>query len=497
MSIISDNNYKVETFFTIRLFKFSEAQRFLIPQRQNSQPVSSFRYNPNHNRVHHRNSFTHSQGFLANRQDTSREIFQTRPGQQLSPSFDNRRKSIFRFQNTIAGHHQTKKHPFDSSEHIPKPSASESVKHASAHKPFHVDHKISKPEFSFLSAMNSNFKPTIPLKPPSQHILRTPPVRNWPPRNPAIQNTGIAGPMMFNPVHRRRPFQPSYVNNRPRQMHQRRFHPPMRISTGNLSGQQGLLGSPSVLNAIPNILPENTVIAPAEEKSDVVKKDISLQNPTEHTNKNPDHLTVAISSLNAEPLTKPVETAIKSVTVPKQKPLRKTIKAKKHKSGARKTKKNVTKQKATKPSKPLPSKVVKKPKERPSKSKTKKNEKITPAPKKESKPRIITDAPTKPPTTTEMSPVDDDFLPGGSSGSWEMPDHDFPNSGSQEVMNVFGRERFLPGCLCTMFCGHGFEFAGFCGASSAEFFRPRLSKCCPVKNGPGGNSGHMPFFFDD
>lgn len=483
-------------YVTICLVKFSEAQRFLIPQRQNSQPVSSFRYIPNHNRGQNRNSFTHSQGFLANRQDSSREIFQTQPGQQLSPSFDNRRQSIFRFQNTISGHHQTKKHPFDSSEHIPKPPASVSGKHASAHKPFHGDHKISKPEFSFLSAINSNFKPTIPLNPPSQHILRPPPVRNWTPRNPAVQNTGIAGPMMFNPVHRRRPFQPSYVNNRPRQMHQRSFNPPMRISTGILS-EQGLLGSPSVLHAIPNILPENTVIAPAEEKSDVVKKGISLQKPTEHTNKNPDHLTVAISPVSAEPLTKPVETAIKSVTIPIQKPLRKKVKEKQHKSGVRKTKKTVVKPKAVKPSKSLASKVAQKPKERPAKSKTKKNEKITPAPEKESKTRIVTDAPTKAPTTTEMSPVDDDFLPGGSSGSWEMPDHDFPNSASQEVMNVFGRERFLPGCLCTMFCGHGFEFAGFCGASSAEFFLPRLSKCCPVKNGSGSNSRHMPFFFDD
>lgn len=64
-------------------------------------------------------------------------------------------------------------------------------------------------------------------------------------------------------------------------------------------------------------------------------------------------------------------------------------------------------------------------------------------------------------------------------------------------MNVFGRERFFFGCFCIMFCGYGFEFVGFCGVLFVEFFCFCFFKCCLVKNGLGGNSGYMFFFFDD
>ena len=386
--------------------------------------------------------------------------------------------------------HKPAKHPFDSSESLSRPAPSVHGNHVSPQKVFHANNqKISKPEFSFLSAMSNNFQPTIPLKTLHQNHLR-PPVRKWTSitSSPVLPNAEVSGPTMFNAVQRRLPFQPTYVDKRPRQIHQRRFQPAIRISNGILS-EQGSLASPSIPNVIPHSLPENTAIAHVQKKSSLVQKDISLKTPAKEV-KLDDH-NVVMGPVQAAVLPLSDDMHTKPIILPLQKPTQegkaKKLKPQTPRPGIRKAKKKISEQKSKKP---LKSKPLKKVQRKKSRSNSKKTEQTTSVPTKQTEPPKTTQAPT----TTEETPIDDDFLPGGASGSWEMPDHDF---GSQEVNNAFGRERFLPGCMCTMFCGHGYEFAGICGASSAEFFRPRLSKCCPVKNGSGGSSRYMPFFFDD
>jgi hypothetical protein len=246
----------------------------------------------------------------------------------------------------------------------------------------------------------------------------------------------------------------------------------MKNSKGAKS-EKWTLASP----VIPNLLPENivNVQVPSDHvKSDVSQRTSALEKKSKHINviKGVHHMVASTPDV---------------ISIPKQ--LKKKTKAKKLKPSISKTKKR--KQKVIKPMKSTKPTFVKK---------NKKVLKIKPAIqiKTTSAPFTKTKKVTKTQTTTEKNAIDDDFLQpnGGSSGSWDM-DHDVANSGSQEVTDSLGRGRFLPGCHCTMFCGRGYDFAGFCGTSSAEFFRPRLSKCCPLRKGSGGRSQQMPFFFDD
>ncbi|XP_062594330.1 uncharacterized protein LOC134255804 [Saccostrea cucullata] len=466
------------------------AQRLRLQNRPH--PVPAFRYNPHHNRGHNRNRFSHSQSLISNRPDSSREIFQTHPGQRLSPSVDAKRQSIFRFQGK--GQNEIDQRPLNGVAHNSNPSLPTTGRlgnhvpkisfHATPH--FHASpNKISKPQFSFLSAMNTNFQGTPPLKNSHQNFVSLP-ARNWIPPTPTFSRVETSGPSFFNSVHNRQRLQPTYVDKRPRQIHQRRFTSPLKITMGIQADQGGLVSPP-----ISNMLPENIVIANAQANSDIVKTDMNLMKPVYETKFSPDKFKAPEGSLQTVTPSKPINPVVKPVM--KAKPLQKNVK--KVKSVTKKVKKEkVRKLKpAVKISKSKKSKALKKKKVKQTKDKTKKNNKTTPTPVT----HALTKSPktTKAPTTTEK-PDDDLLFPGGSSGSWDM-DHDFANSGSQEVMDSFGRDRYLPGCHCTMFCRHGFEFAGFCGASSAEFFRPRFSKCCPVRNPSGGSSRQLPFFFDD
>ncbi|XP_061196834.1 uncharacterized protein LOC133205107 [Saccostrea echinata] len=470
----------------------SVAQRLRIQNRRSPHPVPAFRYNPHHNRGHSRNRFSHSQSVIPKRQDSSREIFQTHPGQRLSPTtVDAKRQSIFRFQGR--GQHGIDGRPFNSVEHNTNlsPPISGRLRNHVPKKSFHptphfhaTPHKISKPQFSFLSAMNTNFQGTTPLKKSPQNFVSLP-ARKWIPPTPTFSRAETSGPTFLNSVHNRQRLQPTYVDKRPRQIHQRRFTSPLKITMGIQTDQGGLVSPP-----IPNMLPENIVIANAQANSDIVKTDMNLMKPAFETKFSQDKFKAIEGTLQTATSSKPINTIVKSVT--KAKPLQKKVKKVKSVPEKVKNKKN-RKQKTAKTTKSKKSKALKKKNVKQSKIKSKKNNKTTPTPVT----HALTKLPktTKAPTTTEK-PDDDLLFPGGSSGSWDV-DRDFTNSGSQEVMDSFGRDRFLPGCHCTMFCRHGFEFAGFCGASSAEFFRPRLSKCCPVRNGSDGSSRQLPFFFDD
>ncbi|XP_056000176.1 uncharacterized protein LOC130048074 [Ostrea edulis] len=473
------------------LFYFIEAQRFRISNIRNPHPVPAFRYNPHHDIGHNPNRFSHSQGFVPNRQDSSREIFQTHAGQRISPVPHNaRRQSVFRFQGRGIRQQGNNKHHFNTGDIIKKPTSSLTERVANQAKSrtsFHVTpHKISKPQFSFLSAMTNDFQSKNIVKPPQQNIAHSP-TRKWTLIKPKFSSDEISEPAYFTSVQTRRRFQLTYVNGRPREMHQRIFPSPLK-NTKRVKSEKRTLASPLV----PNMRPENLVIANVQVPSDLVKSDISQRNPFENKSKSTlVHVVNNAPQVVASP--KPVVTLDK-IALPKQ--LRKKPKAKKTKSSIRKMKNKKGKQKVKKTIKSRKPKVVKKSKTIVPKFKTTIEMKTTPAPVKPDSTR--TKKVTKTPITTEKNAIDDDFLlpRGGSSGSWDM-DHDFANSGSQEVTDSLGRDRFLPGCHCTMFCGRGYDFAGFCGVSSAEFFRPRLSKCCPLRNGSGGRSQQMPFFFDD